>query len=214
MVNVTCANHPERAAVESCEVCGKPLCAYCLYYTDDGQRLCQTHAEQARLSGANIHAPGEYAEGLIPSQIAASRPQVVQAAGYEGDTVDLMALVALILGIVSVMMCIPPGICLVGPVGLILSVLALIGAKNARNPARTRTLATVGATLSGLWLVILLACVFAYFTQAATLFTVNSSVINAGNIPVTVIVPGMIRPAITPTFTPSETLSATVSATP
>ena len=33
---LNCENHPERIALERCEVCNKPLCAYCLYYTGDG----------------------------------------------------------------------------------------------------------------------------------------------------------------------------------
>ena len=58
MFDKTCTNHPERAAIENCEVCGVPLCAYCLYYTNDGQRLCKQHADEAEAAGAFIRSPG------------------------------------------------------------------------------------------------------------------------------------------------------------
>ena len=72
---LNCANHPDRIALERCEVCGKPLCAYCLYYTGDGQRLCQDHADEARLMGVHIEEPAAYADQLIGAQIGALRKQ-------------------------------------------------------------------------------------------------------------------------------------------
>src|ERR1041384_3053754 len=98
MSTATCINHPERAAVERCEVCGDPLCAYCLYYTSDGQRLCKRHAEKAAASGAYIRAPGTYAESLIDSQLSATQVQPAKAAAYEGDAIDVLALIGLLMG--------------------------------------------------------------------------------------------------------------------
>ena len=54
---LNCEFHPERIALERCEVCGKALCAYCLYYTEDGQRLCAEHAESARAMGVQVDEP-------------------------------------------------------------------------------------------------------------------------------------------------------------
>src|SRR5258708_11156618 len=157
----TCINHPERAAVESCEVCQAPLCAYCLYYTSDGQRLCKTHAEEAAAAGAFIRAPGNYPQGLIASQLGASNDlgrqnaQPTGSAAYHGDAVDVLALLGMVLGITSVAMCIPGLCCLVGPIGMVTSAAALVGAKNAHDPSRTRTLATVGVVLSALSAIVL-----------------------------------------------------------
>src|SRR5579871_5897142 len=166
MSTETCVNHPDRAAIEHCEVCNDPLCAYCLYYTNDGQRLCKTHAQEAQAAGAFIRAPGAYSGGLVSSQIDASRQPALKAA-YEGDAVDVLALLGLLFGVFSLMMCFPPALCLVGPIGLIGSLFALITSKDARDPVRTRTMAAIGMTLSSLWLLVLAACIIAFFFQSS-----------------------------------------------
>lgn len=165
-----CVNHPGRAAIERCEVCNEPLCAYCLYYTNDGQRLCKTHADEAQEAGAFIRAPGAYAGALIGAQVDASQAKPEKTAAYSGDAVDILAFIGLMFGIVSLMCCFPPALCLIGPIGLVTSVVALVTAKDAHDPGRTRTLAGVGITLSSLLVVVLLLCIVAYFTQA-TIFT-------------------------------------------
>src|SRR5215831_9975528 len=104
MSTITCVNHPQRAAVEHCEVCGDPLCAYCLYYTNDGQRLCKTHADEAQAAGAFVRAPAKYAGGLIGAQLDANL-QLPEPATYAGDNIDVLALFGLMLGVVSVMCC-------------------------------------------------------------------------------------------------------------
>src|SRR4051812_3486301 len=165
MATTTCVNHPKRAAIETCEVCGKPLCAYCLYYTEDGQRLCREHAEQAHAAGARVRAPQVYADGLIASQIDASTPEKSALPAYQGDTIDVLALIGLVVAIIGLLVCFPPALCLIGPVGLILSLISLAGARNARNPHRVRTMAGIGATISGLWVIVVVACILAYFGQ-------------------------------------------------
>ncbi len=181
--NATCHNHPERAAVEHCEVCGIPLCAYCLYYTSDGQRLCKTHADKAEAAGAFIRSPGNYADGLVPAQVEANRPRSAPGAPYEGNTTDMIALIALIIGVVSAGMCVPGLVCLLGPVGIVLSVVALLNAKDARNPKRTRTMAWISVALSSLWIIVMIACIL-FFIQGSV-FT-NATNFNLGQIPVTI----------------------------
>jgi hypothetical protein len=198
-----CVNHPERAAVEECEVCQKALCAYCLYYTTDGQRLCADHERQAQAAGAMIKPPGAYADSLIASQLDASRPVPVKEALFEGDNVDLLALVGLVIGIISIMLCIPFGICFVGPVGLIASLLALVGANRSRDPSRTRAMASVGALLSSIWVLIFVACLVAYSAQVMTLLSFNTS----SHFPITIIAPGMPQPQAT-TLVPMPTATA------
>src|SRR5258706_13986985 len=165
-MTTTCVNHSKRAAIEACEVCSKPLCAYCLYYTDDGQRLCREHAEQAHAAGAHVRAPQIYADGLIAAQVDANKPAPTAPPTYEADTIDVLALVGLVVAVTGLLVCIPPAMCLIGPVGLILSLISLPGARNARNPPRVRTMAGVGGTISGLWVIIVLACILAYFAPS------------------------------------------------
>src|SRR3954467_5202555 len=136
---LTCVNHPERAAVERCEVCNNPLCAYCLYYTSDGQRLCKTHAEQAQAAGAFIRPPGTYANGLVGAQVSAAQDKQKHhpKALYEGNNADVMALIGMLLSMFGLAICIPGVVCLIGPAGLVISILAYVGAKDAREPVRT-----------------------------------------------------------------------------
>jgi hypothetical protein len=207
MATTTCINHPNRAAIESCEVCGKPLCAYCLYYTEDGQRLCREHAEHAHAAGAHIRTPEVYADGLIAAQVNASRPKPNPPATYEADTIDVLALVGLVVAITGLMVCIPPAMCLIGPVGLILSVISLAGARNARNPSRVRTMAGIGASISALWVIVVIACILAYSAQVTTFTTMLRSggiPINSGGIVVTVVIPvgGPHPGTATPTASP------------
>jgi hypothetical protein len=163
---LNCENHPERIALERCEVCRKPLCAYCLYYTDDGQRLCAEHAEDARLFGARIQDPGTYAEQLIGAQIGAVRKEsrsrsLNDPSLYHGNSNDLMALLGALLSLlglgacVGVIYCLPLG-------GLALSLAALLNAKKAFDPKRTRRLALGGLLVSGVWVLVVGGCILTY----------------------------------------------------
>jgi hypothetical protein len=213
MLDKTCTNHPERAAIEDCEVCGAPLCAYCLYYTSDGQRLCKQHADQAEAAGAFIRSPGVYSGGLIPAQVSANQPKsATSSALYEGNTPDVVALIGMLFGAVGLSILVPGVCCLVAPVGFVLSLVALLGARDARNPKRTRTLAGIGIGLSGLWLLITAGCIWLYFAQIG--FVMN----NMQFIQLTLQVPGMqatAAPYQAPTDTPqARRLTPTASPSP
>jgi hypothetical protein len=202
----TCVNHPERAAVEHCEVCGDPLCAYCLYYTSDGQRLCRQHADQAAASGAFIRAPGVYADGLVPAQLAAGH-HVEAPPLYAANHPDVLALVGLLLTAFSVAVCFPPSVCLLGPIGMILSAVALLNARSAHSPSRTRKMAGIGLGLFALWLVVGYACASLAFNSARTSITTLQTTLS---VPIVVITapPGAFSPAATmqpPTQPPTAT---------
>jgi hypothetical protein len=203
----TCINHPERAAVEQCEVCGNPLCAYCLYYTSDGQRLCQQHAEKAAASGAFIRAPGVYAEGLIPAQLAAG-DQIEAPPLYAANHTDLLALVGLLLVAFNLAICFPGAICLLGPIGMILSVVALLNARSAHNPSRTRRMAGIGLGLFGLWLVVAYACASLVFNSARSSITTISTTLN---VPIMVITAPPLSAATQPPPTQAPTETSTPS---
>ena len=171
-----CANHPDRVAIERCEVCNKPLCAYCLYYTEDGQRLCAEHAEQARQAGLAIEEPGAYADQLIEAQAGAVRKQKRSAAHddtlYQGNTHDVMSFIGMLTGLFALASCCGAVYCL--PLaGLVLSLVALINAKNAHDPRRTRQFSVVGILVSGVWIGVMVLCVVAFLLpfQAASMST-------------------------------------------
>ena len=154
-----CHRHPDRKAIETCEVCGDGLCGYCLYYTADGQRLCEKHAQVARANGVKIVPPAMYADGIIPSQAEASRDIDLDApkgvadknrAIYQGNNQDLQAFVGMIVGITTLVSCCGGSCCLpFVPLGL--GVMALMNAKDAIDPKRTRQQAWISIGIGGLF---------------------------------------------------------------
>ncbi len=175
-----CANHPERPALEQCEVCGKPLCGYCLYYTSDGQRLCEIHAHAAKTNGLTIIPPAIYANGIIASQAEAvqmddaskrkglyDRRQPI----YQGNNQDLNAFLAMLMGAFSLASCCGAVYCLPF-VAVVLGILSLLNAKDAIDPRRTRQQAWLGilsgGCLSGLLLAGIAFYVFVYGTVIAS----------------------------------------------
>lgn len=163
---LNCANHPDRIALERCEVCGKPLCAYCLYYTEDGQRLCEEHAAEARRLGAVVEEPGAYADQLLGAQMGAARKSKRMLAAdddglYKGNSTDLTGLLGLLVALLSLVACCGAGYCL-PLVGFVLSAIALINARQAHDPRRTRRLGVIGLVLSGVWVVVIAACILIY----------------------------------------------------
>lgn len=168
---LNCVNHPGRIALERCEVCGKPLCAYCLYYTDDGQRLCEEHAEAARKLGVHVDDPDTYAEQLISAQVGATRKQKRDERSadkdlYRGNSTDVSALIGMLLGLTSLGMCCGASYCL-PIVAFVLSLVTLISAKSAHDVKRTRRLAIVGMLTSGVLVLAVVGCL-AFYTVSIT----------------------------------------------
>jgi hypothetical protein len=206
---LNCENHPDRIALERCEACHKPLCAYCLYYTEDGQRLCQQHAEEARARGLRIEEPGVYAEQLIGAQAGAVRKEKRGRAAsdeelYKGNSNDLMALIGMLVGVISVGACCGGGYCL-PLVGFVLSLIALLNAKKSYDPKRTRRLGIIGLLLSGVWVVVIAGCIFLYGLSLSSMF---SNLSNPNFYVATFSWPGS---GSTDTPTPSPTVTATPS---
>jgi hypothetical protein len=143
---MNCHFHPDRVAVEACEICKHPLCGECLWYAESGERLCPTHAEGWQAQGRVVHPPQRYAEGIAFSQVSAANPPR-PSVPYQGNSSDLTALVALMLGVSSVLAC--WGLWYLLPmVAFLLGMVAWLNARNAVNPARTRWLAG-GAIATG-----------------------------------------------------------------
>lgn len=184
MSDFFCSNHPERPAIETCEVCGKALCGYCLYYTEDGQRLCEQHAMRARENGVRIHPPAQYAEGIIPSQANAKRDQdnlqdldflvakhkrkaFKNPPIYFGNNTDLSAFLSMLLGFITISSCCGAVYCFPF-LGILIGLGALISAKDAVDPKRTRWLAFLGLGSSGCLVVLTVLFFGAYVTLITT----------------------------------------------
>jgi len=170
---LTCANHVGRVALERCEVCQKPLCAYCLHYTGEGQRLCAEHAAEARKLGLRVEEPGAYADQLLGAQMGADRKrerEAVAAGVYTGNSTDLLGFTGLLVGGVSLVACCGVGYCL-PVVGLVLSLVALINARRSLNPRRTRRMGALGLLVSGAWVAIIAACIAVYGLSVSSAVT-------------------------------------------
>ena len=195
-----CHFHPERVALERCEVCGKPLCAYCLYYTEDGQRLCVEHAAEARALGVKVDEPAAYAEQLVRAQVGADRKHKrgwhdADDSLYKGNSNDLAALIALVLGVVTLGSCCGGFYC-VPIVGLLLSILGLVNAGKAYDPSRTRKLSILGLLASGVVVLILVGVLLVYGMMFTTLIR------NASYWPTWVVLTPSSTPSATPYGTP------------
>lgn len=167
---IGCANHPDRLALERCEVCGKPVCAYCLYYTADGQRLCADHAEEARLRGMVVEDPAAYSQQLLGAQadVAHKRKRQGESDGlYRGNSHDLLGLIALLIAIIALVSCGGGFYCL-PPIGLTLSLVAVLNAKKAHDPARTRRHGLIGLLVSAIWLLVVAACIVFFLAPLRT----------------------------------------------
>jgi amino acid transporter len=167
-----CANHPERLSIEKCEICGKALCGYCLYYTEDGQRLCEEHAQVAKANGLQIVPPAIYASGIIPSQAEAKRhdqntlgtpkgAMMGQRALYHGNNQDVGAFIAMMIGVITLASCCGASYCLPFA-AVILGGLVLMNADEAVDPKRTRIQAILGIATGGVFVCFIVACIAIY----------------------------------------------------
>lgn len=178
-----CVNHPDRAAIEHCEVCGNALCGYCLYYTGDGQRLCETHAQQAKMNGVQIIPPAVYANGIIPAQAAANQEQLGQKPKgialknrplYEANNHDVSAFIAMLLGIFSLSACCGAIYCF--PFAAILmGIMALLNAKDAVDPRRTRQQGIVAILSGGVLAGFVVLCIVSYGALWGSAFALTNS---------------------------------------
>jgi hypothetical protein len=208
---LNCVNHPGRIALERCEVCGKPLCAYCLYYTEDGQRLCAEHAETARELGVHVDDPDTYAAQLIGAQVGATRKQKRDERSadkdlYRGNSTDVSALIAMILGLTSIGMCCGAAYCL-PVIGFGLSLVALLNAKKAHDVGRTRRLGIIGLITSGVLVLAVVACLAFYTVSITSVMTSFSNPSFWQNLST------YTAPTDTPTHTPTGSPAVTPNST-
>lgn len=158
-----CINHPDHAAIEHCEVCGNPLCDLCLWYADDGRRLCETHALEHQAQGGTVQSPEKYEGGIRVREVD---ERSVSSAPYQGNQTDLFAAVGVVIGAAAVLSYFGGTYCM--PIlALALGVSALSASRKAMDPDRTRTLGVLGVVLGFLGIVpILFFFCFSLFMTA------------------------------------------------
>ncbi len=146
----TCFQHPDRPAVEHCEICRRPVCGLCLWYAESGERLCSAHAAEFEQEGKVVHPPERYAEGIALSEAAAARPPAADVP-YRGNSTDVGALVAAVAGLTALASC--AGLAWVIPLfALIAGLVSWLQSKDAVNVKRTRWLSVIGMASGGVFL--------------------------------------------------------------
>ena len=176
MAAETCYRHPDRLAVEHCEICRRPVCGSCLWYADSGERLCPEHAAEFEKEGKVVHPPERYAAGIVHSEASAAKPAAADVP-YRGNSTDVGALVAAVVGVMALASC--AGLAWVLPLfGVVLGLVSWLQAKDAVNARRTRWLAAVGLAGSGVFFLFFLGvfalmfgCFFLQFLLFSTVRT-------------------------------------------
>lgn len=181
-----CYFHPDRVPIEKCEICGKALCGYCLYYTEDGQRLCEEHAKIAKNNGVEIVPPAIYAGGIIPAQAQAMRqseemkeqkPKGVydpQRPIYQGNNQDLQAFIAMLLGVFTIAGCCGGTYCFPF-LAVLLGILAIVNAKEAYDPSRTRQQGMIALITGGFFTLVIMGCIVFYMVTVGLSLSANTS---------------------------------------
>jgi uncharacterized membrane protein len=139
----TCINHPDHAAIERCEVCSDPLCDLCLWYAEDGRRLCEEHAREHEQAGGEVQSPDLYEGGI---RVREAEP-AVDTAPFRGNDNDLIAAIAAMFGLTSLMNIFGLALCM--PIlALVMGIVTLTSRSKSIDPGRTRTLGILGIVLA------------------------------------------------------------------
>lgn len=170
-----CTFHPQHAAVEHCEVCQRSLCDLCLWYAQDGRRLCLTHAREHESSGGEVFSPESYGHALQPQTLDPDRPAApADMAPYRGNRHDLTAAFSALMGLTALASCAGGAYCLPAAAG-ILGLVGFMNARQALNPERTRSLGIIGMLIGLLGMIPLILFLgyfaFIFIFLAASLIT-------------------------------------------
>ncbi len=168
-----CVYHPNHAAVEYCEVCNRALCGHCLWYTDDGHRLCEIHAQERELAGESVLPPETYAEAIKTLYVEREKkndPQPDEEESgprqnenrekddipYKGNSQDLTALISAVMAATVLLSCMGGAYCL--PIAaFVMGIIGFTNASKSVNPTRTRWLSGVSLGVGGLILIGIIA---------------------------------------------------------
>ena len=135
-------------AVENCEITGIPLCAGCLWYTEDGRRVCERTARLLAAEGVVVHPPSLYLDQLGSAAQLPRLPEPPPLNTQHRNGNDLIALLAGISGVLSMATCFGVGIALCVPplplLPLLLGGIGLAGSRGASKPEQARVLSRRG----------------------------------------------------------------------
>ncbi len=135
-------------AIERCEITGVPLCAGCLWYTEDGRRVSERAARQLSEEGVTVYPPSHYLDQLGAAAQLPRLPEAPPINTSHRNGNDLIALFAGITGVFSIATCFGVGITLCVPplplLPLLLGGIGLAGSRGANNPEQARLLSWIG----------------------------------------------------------------------
>ena len=141
---VDCLNE----AIERCEITGVPLCAGCLWYTDDGRRLSEREARKLNDKGVVVYSPQIYLQQLGTAARLPSLPEAHYTYTRASNGNDLVATIAAVTGLISMASCFGIGLAVCAVplplLPLILGSVGLAGSKNAARPSQARFLSWIG----------------------------------------------------------------------
>lgn len=152
-----CVNHPNRAAVEHCEVCGRALCGRCLWYTEDGHRLCEIHAQEREAVGETVLPPETYAEAInsqLVGRQSLEKPRQRRSENgkddipYKGNSQDITAFLAAVMAVTTLLSCMGGAYCL-PVVAFLLGIVGFANASKAVDPQRTKLLSGISLGVGG-----------------------------------------------------------------
>lgn len=136
------------------------MCDLCLWYADDGRRLCQRHAGAHEAAGGTVISPDNYDTALQPQSLNGA-PPAENKGEYRGNSMDLSAYTAMLVGLVTLLSCIG-GSYFLPLVAGILGLIAFLNAQNSVDAGRTRTFGILGMA-GGLLGIVPIAIFFCFF---------------------------------------------------
>jgi hypothetical protein len=141
--------------------------------------LCVSHARAFESTGGKVHSPETYDEALQPRELDDPLlPTQQDRVPYRGNNHDINAAIAVVIGATSLASCMGFMYCL-PIIGGILGVVAMMNAKYAIDPQRTRTLGAVGLGI-GLVGLIPLVLFLGYFVMIFVFIAFSAASGNIG----------------------------------
>lgn len=146
-------------AIERCEVSGVPLCAGCLWYTDDGRRVSERVARRMSEQGQTVYSPKTYLDQLGAAIALPRLPEAPPLPSRQRNGNDFIAALAGISGVISIATCFGVGFAFCAPplplLPLLLGGIGLAGARHASKPEQARLLSWLGIA-GGLGFIVLM----------------------------------------------------------
>lgn len=159
-------------AIERCEVSGVPLCAGCLWYTDDGRRVSERVARRLSEQGKTVYSPKTYLDQLGEAMALPRLPEAPPLPARQRNGNDFIAALAGLSGILSIATCFGVGLAVCAPplplLPLLLGGIGLAGARHAGRPDQARLLSWLGIAGGAGFVALMLLLVIASIALGTT----------------------------------------------